>query len=121
MQHICCFGCLLVFPKETISKPGVWAIEATLSLLKLYRTHVNYLDANGNQTNSRSSKHIIKNDLNQEYFTLFRSGAENEKHGKTQPIGRRFTSDIVFNEIYVNPMPCTITERIRREGEILVY
>ena len=40
MQHICCFGCLLVFPKETISKPGVWAIEATLSLLKLYRTHV---------------------------------------------------------------------------------
>ena len=81
----------------------------------------NYLDANGNQTNSRSSKNIIKNDLNQEYFTSFSSGAENEKHGKTQPIGRRFTSDIVFNEIYVNPMPCTITERMRREGEILVY
>ena len=45
MQHICCFGCLLVFPKETISKPGVWAIESTLSLLKLYRTHVKYTRA----------------------------------------------------------------------------
>ena len=33
----------------------------------------------------------------------------------------RFTSDIVSSEIYVNPMPCTITERMRREGEILVY
>ena len=33
----------------------------------------------------------------------------------------RFTSDIVSSEIYVNPIPCTITERMRREGEILVY
>ncbi|MDY2943347.1 MAG: hypothetical protein SOT07_06600 [Paludibacteraceae bacterium] len=32
-----------------------------------------------------------------------------------------FTSDIVSSEIYINPMPGTITERMRREGEILLY
>lgn len=32
-----------------------------------------------------------------------------------------FTSDIVSSEIYINPMPGTITERMCREGEILLY
>lgn len=36
-------------------------------------------------------------------------------------IGRRFTYDISFNECYVNPMPATLTERMRRKGEIMIW
>lgn len=36
-------------------------------------------------------------------------------------IGKRYTYDIVFNECYVNPMPCQLTERMRRKGEIMIW
>ena len=39
-------------------------------------------------------------------------------------IGRRWTYDIQFppmEEHYVNPMPCQLTERMRRKGEIMVW
>lgn len=36
-------------------------------------------------------------------------------------IGRRYTYDISFDECYVNPMPCQLTERMRRVGEIMVW
>ena len=36
-------------------------------------------------------------------------------------IGRRWTYDISFNECYVNPMPCQLSERLRRVGEIMIW
>ena len=42
-------------------------------------------------------------------------------NGKTQKIGRRFTSDIQFeNKVYVNPIPSSHTARRRRLGEIII-
>lgn len=36
-------------------------------------------------------------------------------------IGGRYTYDISFGECYVNPMPCQLTERMRRQGEIMIW
>ena len=36
-------------------------------------------------------------------------------------IGKRFTDDISFNECFVNPMPCQITERLIRRCEIMIW
>lgn len=36
-------------------------------------------------------------------------------------IGRRYTYDIEFNECYVNPMPCQLSERMRRKGEVMIW
>lgn len=78
-------------------------------------------DEEGNKVNSRSSRDYIKNDLTQPYFTSLSSPEEIAAHGKTQPVGRRFTSDIEFeSKIYVNPLPSSITARRRRKGEIFV-
>ena len=37
-------------------------------------------------------------------------------------VGGRFTSDIQFeNRMYVNPMPCQLSERMRRKGEVMIW
>jgi hypothetical protein len=36
-------------------------------------------------------------------------------------IGKRYTYDIGFNECYVNPMPCQLSERMRRVGEVMIW
>lgn len=36
-------------------------------------------------------------------------------------IGRRYTYDIGFDECYVNPMPCQLSERMRRKGEVMIW
>lgn len=36
-------------------------------------------------------------------------------------IGKRYTYDIQFGECYVNPMPCQLSERMRRKGEIMIW
>lgn len=36
-------------------------------------------------------------------------------------IGKRYTYDIRFDECYVNPMPCQLSERMRRKGEIMIW
>lgn len=36
-------------------------------------------------------------------------------------VGKRFTYDIDFNECYVNPMPCQLTERMKRKNEIMIW
>ena len=80
-----------------------------------------YQNANGDKINRTSTKKYIKNDLNQEYFTSLSSPEEIAAHGKTQKIGRRFTSDIQFeNKVYVNPIPSSHTARRRRSGEIIL-
>lgn len=102
----------------------------------------NYLDRNGNVVNSSSSKNVKYNDLTQEFFTSFNNQETvnkeidaklktmyrkqnaigsfedfKKKHLKDlDSVGRRFTSDIKF-EWFANPYPCTLTERIRRQGK----
>lgn len=41
--------------------------------------------------------------------------------GNIKKIGKRFTYDISFDECYVNPMPCQLSERMRRQGEIMIW
>ena len=36
-------------------------------------------------------------------------------------IGKRYTYDISFDECYVNPMPCQLSERMRRKGEVMIW
>ena len=38
-----------------------------------------------------------------------------------ETIGKRYTYDIRFEGRYVNPMPCTRTERMKRKGEIMIW
>ena len=38
-----------------------------------------------------------------------------------ETIGKRFTYDISFDECYVNPMPCQITERLMRKCEVMIW
>lgn len=81
-----------------------------------------YQDEDGNKVNSTSSRDYIKNDLDQEFFTSMSSPEEISRHGKTQKVGRRFTSDIQFeSKVYVNPMPSSIAARRMRKGEIMVF
>ena len=81
-----------------------------------------YQDEEGNRVNSTSSRDYAKNDLTQPYFTSMSSPDEISGHGKTQPVGRRFTSDIQFeSRLYANPMPSSISARRRRKGEVMVW
>lgn len=81
-----------------------------------------YHNAQGEKVNDTSSRDYIKNDLSQEFYTTFSSPDEISRHGKTQPIGRGFTSDIQFEgKIYVNPMPSSNTARMRRKGEVMIW
>jgi hypothetical protein len=41
--------------------------------------------------------------------------------GDIDSIGKRYTYDIGFDECYVNPMPCQLTERMRRKGEVMIW
>lgn len=83
----------------------------------------NYVDRNGQKTNSHSSKNYVKNDLSQEYYTSLSSPKEIEDNmSKGLQVGGRFTSDIQFeNRMYVNPMPCQLSERMRRKGEVMIW
>ena len=36
-------------------------------------------------------------------------------------IGKRITYDIRFDECYVNPMPCQLSERMKRKNEIMIW
>lgn len=45
----------------------------------------------------------------------------NEHLNDVERIGRRWTYDISFDECYVNPMPCQLTERLCRVGEIMIW
>ena len=81
-----------------------------------------YHNANGEKVNKTSSKDYEKNNHQNEFFTSFISPEEVAKHGKTQPIGRRFTSDIVFEgKLYLNPIPSSATAKMRRKGEIMAW
>ena len=44
----------------------------------------------------------------------------NEHLNDVDSVGGRYTYDIAF-ECYVNPMPCHLTERMKRKGEIMVW
>lgn len=57
--------------------------------------------------------HLQINDTSFEQFY-------NEHKSEIDSIGKRYTYDIQF-ECYVNPMPCQLTERQRRKGEIMVW
>ena len=47
---------------------------------------------------------------------------EDNMSKKSFQVGRRFTSDIQFeNRMYVNPMPDQLSERMRRKGEIMIW
>lgn len=84
----------------------------------------NYLDSNGQKINSHSSKNYVKNDLSQEYYTSLSSPKEigDNISKKSFQVGRRFTSDIQFeNRMYVNPMPDQLSERMRRKGEVMIW
>ena len=74
-----------------------------------------YLDREGNKVNSTESDKVWKNDDNQAFFSTLHTPEEDTKFG----IGRRWTHDINFE--YVNPIPCTLSERMRRRGEIMLY
>ncbi len=45
----------------------------------------------------------------------------NEHLKDVDSIGKRYTYDISFDECYVNPMPCQLSERMRRKGEVMVW
>lgn len=102
----------------------------------------NYLNKSGEKVNSKSSKEIAFNDLTKEFFISFKDKESSEKEqedalkkkfrrenaiGKfddykkkhlkdLKTTGRRFTSDIQF-EWFANPLPCTLSERMRRMGK----
>ena len=55
---------------------------------------------------------------------LTKSGFENfyNTHlNDIETIGKRYPYDIRFEGRYVNPMPCTRTERMKRKGEIMIW
>lgn len=83
----------------------------------------NNLNRNGKKVNKHSSKNYVKNDLSQESYTSLSSPKEIEDNmSKGLQVGGRFTSDIQFeNRMYVNPMPCQLSERMRRKGEIMIW
>ena len=74
-----------------------------------------YLDKDGHKINARESEKYWKNDPSKEFFTTLHTPEDDEKYG----IGRRWTNDIEFE--CVNPIPCSLTERMRRKGEIMLY
>lgn len=45
----------------------------------------------------------------------------NDHLNDIKSIGRRYTYDISFDECYVNPMPCQLSERMRRVNEIMIW
>ena len=85
-----------------------------------------YIDKDGNKVNSRESGKVWKNDPSKEFFTSLTSKEHKDKmereYGKPYH-HRRWTNDIQFESIAVNPIPCTLNERVRRRGlgEIMLY
>lgn len=89
-----------------------------------------YLDRNGNKVSVKETYKYWKNDPTKEYFSTFHTPEQDDEYG----IGRRWTNDIHFpdenenaddsekiKEVYVNPIPCSLTERMRRKNEIMLY
>ena len=88
-----------------------------------------YLDRNGNKISVRETNKYWRNDPTKNFFSTFHTPEQDDKYG----IGRRWTNDIHFpdendtdnnekiKEIYVNPIPCSLTERMRRKNEIMLY
>lgn len=78
----------------------------------------NYIDKNGEQVNTTSSKDVIKNDPTQEYFSslIKTKNIDNENPQRM----KRWTYDIRF-ECFCNPYACTLNEQMRRSksGEIM--
>lgn len=84
-----------------------------------------WIDRNGEKVNSSETEKYWKNSPYHEYFTTLVSkdkAEELEKLYNKKYNGRKFTYDII-PEIYINPIPCTLNERIRREfvGEVMVW
>lgn len=77
----------------------------------------NYLNKNGEKVNSKSSKEdALKKKFRREN-AIGRFDDYKKKHLKDlKTTGRRFTSDIQF-EWFANPLPCTLSERMRRMGK----
>lgn len=88
-----------------------------------------YLNRNGDKISVRETNKYWKNDPTKNFFSTFHTPEQDDKYG----IGRRWTNDIHFpdendtdnnekiKEIYVNPIPCSLTERMRRKNEIMLY
>lgn len=74
-----------------------------------------WLDAQGNVVSNRSSNKVWKNDPTQEYFTSMKPRHKVDQNN----VSRRFTLDI--QEIYANPIPCTLNEERIRKGEIMLW
>ena len=72
-----------------------------------------YLDQDGNQISTSSSKDFKFNRDDEQYFTT-------SKMKKTHP--QRFTADINFNEMYIPLKPASLSERMRRDkqGEVIL-
>lgn len=73
-----------------------------------------YLDSDGNQINTSSSKDFKFNRESEPYFTTDKL----KKRGHPQ----RFTADISFNEMYIPLKPASLNEQMRRDkqGEIIL-
>lgn len=82
-----------------------------------------YAGCNGEVVSNleHSSRDNFKNDYSQEFFTSFvpKEKVEQNKEKGFQ-LGRRYTSDIQFESVRLNPSPETLNERMRRsaKGEI---
>ena len=72
-----------------------------------------YLDENGDQVNVSSTDKVKINRDEEEYFTT----ANRDKNTH-----RRFTSDIVFESMYINFKPASLSERRHRtsQGEVIL-
>lgn len=85
-----------------------------------------YVDKDGRKVNSTESDKVWKNDPSKEFFTSISSKEHKEnmerQYGKPYH-HRRWTNDIQFESVRVNPIPCTLNERIRRRGmgEVMLY
>ena len=85
-----------------------------------------WIDANGNKVNANETDKVYKNSNEHEYFTTFTSKERTqdlEKKYNKPYNGRKFTYDIIVDEVYVNPLPCTLNEQQRRDksGEIMIF
>ena len=79
-----------------------------------------------NKVNANETDKVYKNSNEHEYFTTFTSKERTqdlEKKYNKPYNGRKFTYDIIVDEVYVNPLPCTLNEQQRRDksGEIMIF
>lgn len=85
---------------------------------------------------SLKSKEDVDNEINQKMMGMYKSYCRRNNVTPTKQgyerfytehlkdvksIGKRYTYDIRFDECYVNPMPCHLTERMKRSHEIMIW